>query len=262
MKNKPHPRWAQPGSNSELEQQHCRAQTQTADDSIDCSDSNISNASSSPRLADPSPSRASTSAQPLPIGPLSHPFSHTPTGHATLDPNTSRVRNPYHSAQSPLSTASPGIATPAAEFSAFQPSIAGEQQGFVEDFDFASMFMSYPDLMSYNEDVPHTPHHGLQAASILQHNKTRPTIHERASPPEDRHCGCLDELQSYNAMLELSLRLRKAADILSRSANHRMGARCLANQRVADLDAFATYIDFIFGVLPVNLTITSQNYTM
>ena len=53
------------------------------------------------------------------------------------------------------------------------------------------------------------------------------------------HCGCLQETASYKVVFELSIQLRKAADILAHSVSHHLGSYCPLNQRIADLDAFA-----------------------
>ncbi|KAK7472830.1 hypothetical protein VKT23_000937 [Stygiomarasmius scandens] len=54
-------------------------------------------------------------------------------------------------------------------------------------------------------------------------------------------CTCLLEAPSYSALLELSLRLRKAAETLSRSPSHLPGSRCSLNQRIRELDSLATH---------------------
>ncbi|KAJ7698952.1 hypothetical protein B0H17DRAFT_316487 [Mycena rosella] len=49
-------------------------------------------------------------------------------------------------------------------------------------------------------------------------------------------CGCLNEATCYNVVLELSLRLRKAADVLSRSPRHSMNSACALNTYISELD--------------------------
>jgi hypothetical protein len=134
------------------------------------------------------------------------------------------------------------VATPTDEFPVCPAFIEEDQHGITSDFDFSTLFMSYPDMISYNEGS-NTDHRlpGLSPASITHYNKTC------SSSVEDKHCGCLNENSSYSAVLELSLRLRKAAGILSRSANHRMGTRCQLQQRVAELDTYATYALILVG---------------
>ncbi|KAH9948548.1 hypothetical protein B0H21DRAFT_777789 [Amylocystis lapponica] len=55
------------------------------------------------------------------------------------------------------------------------------------------------------------------------------------------HCGCLNDPASYNVVLELSLRLRKAAELLGQSSRHvSCPSTCILNQSIAELDRFAT----------------------
>lgn len=59
--------------------------------------------------------------------------------------------------------------------------------------------------------------------------------------PEAVHCGCLGEAASYNVVLELSLRLRRAAETLAHnSRHHSASANCQIHQRIADLDRYTT----------------------
>jgi|SRR6267142_981441 len=55
-------------------------------------------------------------------------------------------------------------------------------------------------------------------------------------------CGCLTEAANYYAVLELSLRLRRAADVLSRYPLHSEGSTCLLKQRIADLDVLTRWV--------------------
>jgi len=248
MKNKPHPRWVQTGSNSESEKWHSRQQTHGNGDSSDASNTSTS---LSPTLAESPSDSSSSSVQSACIPPPPYVFAsseptYTPTDNA-LHPNQAQMRSLYHTAPSPASDISSALATPTDEVSACAPAIVGDQHASANDFDFSSMFTSYPDLISYSEGFSHAerpPRPRLHPVTIPQYNKTCLTAHQSNSPDEDRHCGCLNEPSSYSAVLELSLRLRRAADYLSRSENHRMGARCMLHQRVAELDTFATYVSF------------------
>jgi hypothetical protein len=122
--------------------------------------------------------------------------------------------------------------TPTDEYAQTQALIVGEQP-LTGEFDFASIFMSYPGLIGCEDSLGHnviTDHHD---------NTCRPKHCYDASAHS--HCGCLTEGSSYNVVLELSLRLRKAADILSRSPYHHLGSNnCALNQRIMELDALAT----------------------
>ncbi|KAJ7203948.1 hypothetical protein B0H12DRAFT_474374 [Mycena haematopus] len=53
------------------------------------------------------------------------------------------------------------------------------------------------------------------------------------------NCSCLNEASCYNAVLELSLRLRKAADVLARSPSHSSHPDCALNTHISELDNFA-----------------------
>ncbi|KAJ7117651.1 hypothetical protein C8R44DRAFT_199559 [Mycena epipterygia] len=52
------------------------------------------------------------------------------------------------------------------------------------------------------------------------------------------NCGCLNETACYSAVLELSLGLRRAADVLARLPSHSTNFDCTLNARIADLDTF------------------------
>lgn len=53
-------------------------------------------------------------------------------------------------------------------------------------------------------------------------------------------CACLTDPANYHALLELSLRLRRAADILSQSSHHCGGSYCHLLHRIAELDRLTT----------------------
>lgn len=54
------------------------------------------------------------------------------------------------------------------------------------------------------------------------------------------HCGCLSDTSSYNVVLELSLRLRRAAETLGHFPKHRAASTCPIHQRIAELDRCTT----------------------
>jgi hypothetical protein len=147
----------------------------------------------------------------------------------SIAPSVDRRPSSSHSyyCSSPQSTPSPPILTPTLEYS--QPHVViANQPDATQGYDLGSMFFPYPlaTLPEYDDG------YGLlklnqadESCFIKQHGG---------------HCGCLHESASYSVVLELSIRLRKAADILARSASHHMGSNCSLNQRIADLDTFAT----------------------
>jgi hypothetical protein len=115
--------------------------------------------------------------------------------------------------------------TPIDENTQTQALIVGEQP-FTGDF--TSIFMSNPGSIGFASG--YSPgHNDLQAggSTLADH------LDDACGSKYRGHCGCLTEGPSYNVVLELSLRLRKAADILLGSGN------CCLSQRIIELDAFA-----------------------
>jgi hypothetical protein len=125
---------------------------------------------------------------------------------------------------SPLSTPSPSLMTPTEEFSQPHIAIANNSE---PDYDLASMFLSYPALMGCDDS---------SYASLLKESHSDDSYIKQ----NNGHCGCLHEPTSYNVLLELSLRLRKATDVLARSPSHHAGTGCFLYQRISDLDSIAT----------------------
>ncbi|KAF9227399.1 hypothetical protein BS17DRAFT_775416 [Gyrodon lividus] len=244
LKNKPHPRWVQSGSSpgEEFEKWHARAQSRPASEDSSTESRNQSGPCS------PSPSDVNADSTAEPSGkqpPHAHnqslqqgnPPSPFPT--SSIDSSASNSAapwSPYFDILLPLSTPESAIMTPTDEYSRTQVMVAGEQQ-LSRDLDFASIFMSYPGLMGCDEGR----RHGILPTDALNEQYDDPCLpkhnHGRFV---DSHCGCLNEVASYNVVLELSLRLRKAANVLSRSANHRFHSGCLLHQGIAELDTLAT----------------------
>lgn len=139
---------------------------------------------------------------------------------------------------SPLSSPPSAIMTPMDKYSRPYPTINGDQQ-LSDDLDLASLFMCYPELIDCGDGRLHIDH-------ILRGDPLNNSSHEFCFSKQnnreftDGHCGCLNQVANYTAVLELSLRLRKATDILNRSSNHRLNnGGCALGQRIADLDHFA-----------------------
>ncbi|KIY73106.1 hypothetical protein CYLTODRAFT_449311 [Cylindrobasidium torrendii FP15055 ss-10] len=109
-----------------------------------------------------------------------------------------------------VSSSTTGASTPLEEFD----SPLGSPVDGIGDLDLNSIFPDY---------IP-------GSASILQ----APDFHQLN---QSDHCGCLHDRPCYNALLELSLRLRKAADVMAMSHRHQSGAHCQMQRRVAELDA-------------------------
>ncbi|RDB24946.1 hypothetical protein Hypma_007871 [Hypsizygus marmoreus] len=223
LKNKPHPRWSQPGSSpTEFDRWNSRSQFTKGSDPQD---------SASPDAPSPPSSLASSDGGDTPYTGRSlrssttrssniYPSLSLPMGR---QPSSSQ---PFYANLSPQSTPSPSLMTPTEEYD--QPQIAiNAHADLSPDFDLASIFLSYPALAGYDESSRglFKNGHADDSCFMKQHGG---------------HCGCLHESANYNVVLELSVRLRKAADILARSTGHHMGSNCLLNQRISDLDTFTT----------------------
>ncbi|KAK0460983.1 uncharacterized protein EV420DRAFT_1266806 [Desarmillaria tabescens] len=202
LKNKPHPRWLQPGCQQTLPEAESSPQNPVSRDST-ASDSSMPSSSAPMKHSDPR-------ALPSPTSP-----TYPSTSGLCIDSSPSSQSSSCFSA-SPISTPSP-IATPIDEFSCSPVAIGSTSDGL----DLVSMFMSYPDMIPTDD--------ALARPNLDQLQKTN-----------NGHCGCLYEAANYRALLELSLRLRKAADVLARSPRHHAGSSCSLQRRVLELDAHAS----------------------
>ncbi|KAF8554157.1 hypothetical protein OG21DRAFT_1462948 [Imleria badia] len=244
LKSKPHPRWAKSGSSADEEFEKCHARTRSrlaseefvvesqhqSDQSQPSTNSNADANETSPEKQTPCLVNATLQPDYLPSS-----FSRSPTGNsASL---STLPYSPYFDIHFPPSAPSTGIVTPTEEHPQMQITVANDQY-LSNDIDLASLFMSYPDLLACDEDLGQVDR-VLQANAHSQHVDPHSMKYHHGQFLHG-HCGCLDEAASYNVVLELSLRLRKAADILSHSANHRFNNGCPLNKRIVDLDAFAT----------------------
>jgi len=118
---------------------------------------------------------------------------------------------------SPLNTPSPGLMTPTDEFPLSNVGIAG--QNAFQDYDLSSMFLNYPGLMGFGDGT------------------FSPVMESRTNKHAHLNCNCLHEPSTYNTMLELSLRLRKASEVLNQSPSHQIGGFCHLSQRISELDS-------------------------
>ncbi|KAI0753946.1 hypothetical protein BC629DRAFT_1554409 [Irpex lacteus] len=76
---------------------------------------------------------------------------------------------------------------------------------------------------------------------LMRHEHIGLTHSDPCHMHHDRgHCGCLTDATSYSVVLELSLRLRRAAEVLSHDAKHRASPNCPIHQRITDLDRRAS----------------------
>ncbi|KAF9475765.1 hypothetical protein BDN70DRAFT_813518 [Pholiota conissans] len=213
LKNKPHPRWVQStSSGEEFERRHSRPQG-GSDESCP------SNAPSPPMSSSSSDKGDSSSNRSTSLHPNSFNGSLPPSIHLPVSPDTRRMRSPF-SPSSPLNGSSPGLMTPTDELSFSPVGIAGH--GSLQDYDLTSMFMNYPGMLGVGD------------------NSAFPTLPDARYNKHSGHCGCINETTNYNNMLELSVRLRKASDVLSRSPSHQLGGFCQLHQRVSELDSFTS----------------------
>ncbi|KAF9012374.1 hypothetical protein BDQ17DRAFT_1232530 [Cyathus striatus] len=218
LKNKPHPRWVQSGNGSEdFEKWQVRPQTRSG-----CDGQSTSNAPSPSSSLSEKGERSSSDSDGDSRPPGKPSNGYLPPVHLNTD--HTRRRSSY-CGTSPHSTPSPTLMTPTEEFS---PHISIVHPPDVpHDYDLTSMFLSYPGLM------------GCEDGTYNLHGKDN-RQDGVSSLKQVSQCGCLHETASYNAVLELSLRLRKAADILARSSIHHMGPACPLQRQIVELDALAT----------------------
>ncbi|KAF4620844.1 hypothetical protein D9613_000724 [Agrocybe pediades] len=213
LKNKPHPRWVQSTSNGEdFEKWGSRPQTASEGSSSGSSSSPPMSSSSSER-GDNSPTHNST--HPMNISKQSEPtFSNS----IHPQPHLETRRKSTYGPGSPLNTPSPGLMTPTDEYPLTNVGIAG--QNSFQDYDLSSMFLSYPGLIGFGDGA---------FPPVME---SRMHKHAGGQP-----CNCLHEQTTYNSLLELSLRLRKASEVLSQSASHQIGGFCHLSQRISELDS-------------------------
>ncbi|KAF8444553.1 hypothetical protein L210DRAFT_3530205 [Boletus edulis BED1] len=244
LKNKPHPRWAKSGSSlsKETDKSHARTRSRSASAESIAGSRHQSDISRRPTNSNADPQETAAEKQTCLVDETLQPdyfpsaFSPSPTGSTPL---STLAFSPYFDTHSSPSAPSTGVVTPMEEHPQMQITVAGDQH-LNNDIDLSSLFMSYPDLLACVEDPGHVER-VLRATSHGQHVEPCSMKHHHPQLM-DGHCGCLNEAANYNVVLELSLRLRKAADILSHSANHRFNNGCLLNQRITDLDLFATTV--------------------
>ncbi|EIN11308.1 hypothetical protein PUNSTDRAFT_98398, partial [Punctularia strigosozonata HHB-11173 SS5] len=228
LKNKPHPRWVLPTLNGDTSaNQLWRPRSQSA------------------------PTRkgqgmSSTAAAPLnQTSPCSSTSSLSPPILAVDIANGGSYFPPF-SLPSPVSgTPSPSARTPIQDF---PPDMnhGDAAAHFGLDQDLASLLaVSCQGLVDVHEGILESmPDHFAEGSSPMNagHTPSDIAFHELCDTQTamQAHCACLTEPTNYHALLELSLRLRRAADILSRSSHHCSGSYCHLLQRIAELDLLTT----------------------
>ncbi|CDO74454.1 hypothetical protein BN946_scf184979.g9 [Trametes cinnabarina] len=213
LKNKPHPRWAQSGGPTTPDP-HA---TSGAVENLGASESR-------------SPSRGTRFvASPLPVSPKS------PTRSRGLTPSSPSSALGTSSGTSPFGSPSP-LVTPTSEL----PSPTDPYTGTTSDL-INSMLDSDYDLSSILSSCRagnHDPSGDAYLNNMLETLLTAPDA--CPSGHSQDHCGCLNDHKSYNTVLELSLRLRRATQVLAQYANHGAQSDCKVHQRISELDRFTT----------------------
>lgn len=206
LKNKPHPRWVQT----------------TAVD-VDGRGRPVpkpSSAASSSRCASEEADPSGSTGVHL---HLTVPSSMSLRDHASLSPSSASSSSGSSGLNTPLSAASPSPAllTP------------------VDDggYDLSSILSTcYPGGAGLEGAFD-----GLFDGLIRTDGLGMSNVDACAAHPDNVHCGCLGDTGSYNVVLELSLRLRRAAETLAHySKHHAPSTNCQMHQRIADLDRYTT----------------------
>jgi len=230
LKNKPHPRWVQASNSGEKWHARLHPPVGGEDEIYPSNAPSPSDSSSSSETGHSGPSltclpiHAKSEAGRFPITINLQPYTGCPQQYSPL----------YQ--ESALSTPSPpGLLTPTDEYPLTHVGVAGmDSLTLPQDYDLASMLLTYPSVMG------------------CANNSLGSSVFDKE---HGSHCGCLREPSNYHVMLELSLRLRKASDVLSRSPIHRLGGYhfCLLHQTISNLDNFMTNALSDFTTTDVNL---------
>lgn len=218
LKNKPHPRWTQSAStvSEEVDKWHTQAQSPIQTESSQTESRQGSVTTEQAKSA----SMRESSTRECPVQKDCFALPHAAC------PDTSAL---IFGLPSPPSTTSSVVMTPTDKCSQSQ-AIINEEHQLSHDLDLASIFTTYAGWASHDDAL------GLNGQH-REHCISKPNNTNQAMVG---HCGCLNETANYTAVLELSLWLRKAADALSHSRNHRVGmGGCSLNQKIVDLDYFA-----------------------
>ncbi|KZT11027.1 uncharacterized protein LAESUDRAFT_693551 [Laetiporus sulphureus 93-53] len=222
LKNKPHPRWVS-GADAVEKIEKVLGESSNSP-------------SSAPKDTQSSPSSPRASIQPtLRTGECSTPHADM-TSPSLRHPNFSSQSSPFMSGCSTRVPSSPSICgsspidTPSPmTLSPIEPQI---MSGVMPaEYDFSALFSGESAEKTGLEDS----FFGDLWDRLIRHDGP-------CDASRGEHCGCLNDPALYNVILELSLRLRKAADLLSRSPKHAIGSGtcCLITQNIAELDRFTS----------------------
>ncbi|KAI0675212.1 hypothetical protein C8Q78DRAFT_964694 [Trametes maxima] len=211
LKNKPHPRWAQSG-----------ATTAPGD-----STTGPHAGGSSPTASSSQGPQSSYFAIPPKSSP--RPRDRTPSSPCadTLSPPSSGTSG--FGSPSPLHTPSPLMHTPVEPFPC--PNAEVMSTMLSSEYDLSTLLTTC--------NVPNS--------ATGQDGYLSDMLETILSAPEPctgghggDHCGCLNDHTSYSTVLELSLRLRRAAEVLSRYAKHGAQSDCKVHKGISELDRFTT----------------------
>ncbi len=218
MKNKPHPRWVQSGINDANEKNSSAGAKSSIPSSPrpqKCSSPDGSNSSS--------PSTSSLHLLP----PTSSSSRMSPLD-TTMSGSSSSSSSSYNS-PSPLDTPSPLTLTPV--------EVAGDG-----GYDLASLLSSCYSEGGLEGALESIFDGFIQTDGLSSLSGPDPCLMHHDHTHIDGHCGCLGDASSYNVVLELSLRLRRAAETLGHFSKHQSSSSCPIHQRIADLDRYTTYV--------------------
>ncbi|KAI0300997.1 hypothetical protein B0F90DRAFT_1720780 [Multifurca ochricompacta] len=242
LKNKPHPRWTQPLSDVHHGQlSHASSESAPSPLPIEHSSSTPQDEMSDIDTPSPSPKVDNTTGAPLSVpkkrasrlGSLVLPSFEELPGQRSPS-----VMGPFSVASS-SSNSSP-LATPDIDDTAI-PSLSAFGPISPGDDPMASLFSYFTDGGAHSS----APFVELFDSTLCDMTSDKPapgaclSQHSGHQTPNSE-CGCLLESANYHAVLELSLRLRHAAEVLNQHPLHSKGSLCLLKQRIAELDAYTS----------------------
>ncbi|KAI0699555.1 hypothetical protein BC835DRAFT_538584 [Cytidiella melzeri] len=207
LKNKPHPRWAQTLDKAKI-RLNSEANSATSSPPRSSSEDPVSPSCSSPRI---------------------HAHSTTPSSSAGASPLLAAGSSTRSSRSSSLGSPPPNdVPSP--------PGLSTAEAMPDDSYNLACLLSSvYPNGPGLDNGIDNLLD-GLIRSENLSISNHNPCLvhHERG------HCGCLTDATSYSVVLELSLRLRRAAEVLGHNSKHHPSSHCLIHQRIADLDRRAS----------------------
>lgn len=136
---------------------------------------------------------------------------------------------------SPLSSPSPVAATPPSDNGLSHVTI-NDGSGELTGMDLSSIFAQGPPFTGYEDNANAHGQYGNNVAA------TKSPCY--AVQP----CNCLLDASNYQTMLELSLRLRRAAGVLEQFPLHKAGGYCHLQQSLSELDSLTMWVSEIFNL--------------